>query len=675
MFELFLGEIKVKEENDTVLISNIKTYEILDDINKFWGTDKISLNMFKKINRFQLELYSFYIPDFIYMCEHILQYAKTGATQYDSKRRKSYKNLHSFSLIKSKLIENTRFKSITLDSKNDLDIDFLNVFKLQPLVHQEQFLKLYKKNKLKYHLNGFLLAATAGSGKTMTSFYLHELLNKKKMIVICPANALEQVWLKHIQEKVYNYKKKNITYSTSRDNLNFENEFLVIHYEYLEKALPRLLTLNYKDTLIVIDESHNFNEITSNRTKTLIEFCRESNCQDILALSGTPIKASPQEAIPVFSCIDRLFTQEVIDGFKKIYRQNNNRGVDILENRLGIISFKVQKSELGLKEPIFHDIKIKIKNGDYYTLDAIAIRMKEFVDKQTKLYNDRFKDTEALYLKGLILYEENLPYFNNKDYVSFHNKLKLVRSSGGRFLEEGVISYVNSYELNKIYNYLFTVDKEFAKKWKDIRSEYKYPNLKIQGECLGVIVSGSRVDCHVDMIESFNFLEIMELSEKKTVVFTSFNKVIDRCKEVFKNKNINGRFINADTNKDLLNIINDFKDKETVNPLVATYKSLSTAVPLTMSDNMVLVDVPFRDYILQQAVSRIHRLDSNTQTNVYVLGLDTGDKPNISKRTKDILIWSQEQIKNIMGIESPFDFTKQDNLEDMSVSLEGYFSK
>jgi hypothetical protein len=74
-----------------------------------------------------------------------------------------------------------------------------------------------------------------------------------------------------------------------------------------------------------------------------------------------------------------------------------------------------------------------------------------------------------------------------------------------------------------------------------------------------------------------------------------------------------------------------------------------------MADTMILIDTPFRDYILQQTVSRIHRLGSDTQTHVYLIALYTGPLPNISTRTTDILKWSQEQTAEILGIRSPFE--------------------
>jgi hypothetical protein len=90
-----------------------------------------------------------------------------------------------------------------------------------------------------------------------------------------------------------------------------------------------------------------------------------------------------------------------------------------------------------------------------------------------------------------------------------------------------------------------------------------------------------------------------------------------------------------------------------LNPLLATYASLSTGVRLTIADTMILLNSPFRAYILEQAISRIYRLGQDSQTYVYQCILDTGEVPNISTRSADILAWSTEQVEAIMGIKAP----------------------
>lgn len=48
-------------------------------------------------------------------------------------------------------------------------------------------------------------------------------------------------------------------------------------------------------------------------------------------------------------------------------------------------------------------------------------------------------------------------------------------------------------------------------------------------------------------------------------------------------------------------------------------------------------------------------MGQDSQTYVYQCTLDTGDVPNISTRSADILAWSQAQVEAIMGIKAPYE--------------------
>ena len=131
----------------------------------------------------------------------------------------------------------------------------------------------------------------------------------------------------------------------------------------------------------------------------------------------------------------------------------------------------------------------------------------------------------------------------------------------------------------------------------------------------------------------------------------------------------------AKTNNNLAKIIESFDKDPKLNPLIATYDSLSTAVPLVMADTMILINSPFRSYILDQAIARIHRLRQNNQVTIYQCRLDTGDETNISTRSFDIMQWSQKQVEEMTGIKSPYvldDVTENKLASNGLVSVESY---
>jgi len=164
----------------------------------------------------------------------------------------------------------------------------------------------------------------------------------------------------------------------------------------------------------------------------------------------------------------------------------------------------------------------------------------------------------------------------------------------------------------------------------------------------------------VDMVPHIDFKGICNSSEKKTVVFTSFVEALEASKNFLDASQMNPVAVYGKTNSELNKTIQMFEKQEDLNPLIATYQSLSTAVPLVMADTMIMINAPFRAYIHEQAISRIHRLGADTQTTVWEASLDTGQEPNISTRSGDILAWSQQQVEQIMGIKSPFEVEEGD---------------
>ena len=125
---------------------------------------------------------------------------------------------------------------------------------------------------------------------------------------------------------------------------------------------------------------------------------------------------------------------------------------------------------------------------------------------------------------------------------------------------------------------------------------------------------------------------------------------------------------------DALKAVTDFLNNKDINPLIATYKALSTAVPLIAADQQLLIGLPWRDYQLNQAISRIHRLGADTQARINIFGLDSTPDINITDRTFNILTWSQLQVSEITGIENPYRL-ERDKPDDMVDELKSAVRK
>lgn len=654
-----LGNITVDEIGTEVRVEGVDTRVMTSHIRARFNSSRIEKHMFSRLDNSSFSFPSFFLPDVAHMFELM-----SGMRSLQMPSR-------TLSKIHELLMTDTWLAKTREEPYSKLDYTRLSGLTLTPKTFQTNFFEAYDKLTGQYGLTGFLLAGAAGSGKTFSSLALTYMLDSDHVIVSCPKNAVETVWKASIlgTEKEPSKFKDIPTAWFAHEGKPYNGEkFIVGHYEALEQLLEVAKQLQGKNVAVILDESHNLNNDKSLRTQRFIDLCKIVDSQDVIWLSGTPIKALAIEAIPLLRCIDPLFTEDVEARFRKIYNDNKGKATDILQLRMGLISFIVRKEELGLEKPDFQTIKVKVTNGQRYTLTEVKKAMQAFITERDAYYKARFKTDKSLYDKGIALFEQTLR--SKADHTAFEDYLRAFRTvvkTRGDWAAKDEMALCNRYEISTI---LPTLPKEMRNEWKSVRALIKYPHLKIQGECLGRIVGGLRVQCHVDMAGAIDYRAVCESSVKKTVVFSSFVAVLDRCAEVMPSQGLNPLFVSAKTNKNLSQIVRDFGAEEDVNPLAATYASLSTAVPLVMADNMLLIDTPFRDYVLQQAVSRINRLGADTQAKVYTAQLDTGEEPNLSTRSTDILKWSQEQVAAITGVRSPFEI--KDDLAEFSAALEGF---
>jgi SNF2 family DNA or RNA helicase len=652
-FRRAFGAINVKETTDQIIVEGIPADVMQRDMARVWKTSKIAMHMFNTFGRNGFSFDKFFALDIIYMLEQLIQ-TRAGVS------------VRVLNNIKQMMYERTWLKN-TIPQENPvgrLKFENFKRFNKQPLEHQIGFLDTYNFKVDQFGLNGYLLAGAAGSGKTMASLYVAEGLDADLILIICPNNAVERVWQKTVVEE---YKQEQ-TYWTSKSGKPYNKERIVIcHYEYLEKMMQMVNSHQVagSNMVIVLDESHNLNEIKSQRTQLFIDLCKKTGCKNIIPASGTPVKAMGAELIPLLTVLDPLFTDRVQERFKKIFGKDGNKGLDILKNRMGMISHKIEKSALKLDKPIMKRLPVKMPTGDLYTLDAIRKVMEGFIQERVEFYKKRRKDDERFWERCLVLHEDTLRAAAQKmEYKKYRETLKtVIATPDPRYIGEE-IAFTNLYE--KKY-FEPSLPKEMIKEFRDIKSVIKYTKLKIQGECLGRVLGRKRIECHVEMVKYIDFNGIAETTDKKTLVFTSFVEALTEAASVCTKAGMTPLVVYGKTNNELASIVGKFERDEKLNPLIATYNSLSTAVPLVMADTMIMVNAPFRAYIQEQAISRIHRIGADTQTTVYQASLDTGDKPNISTRSSEILAWSMEQVEAIMGIKSPF--AVAESMEDFEVEI------
>lgn len=659
-----LFSINVTETKDTYIVSEINGRDIAKFITNVWKTSVLEQHMFKSVTsgRFgKIEFYKFFLIDVIYMLERL------------ASRRNPRVPAKTLNEIINVLKRDTWFKDVNNVEQmtNKLDFNKLKLFNFSPKPYQMEWLNYYNKTPKAYQLNGSLLNAAAGSGKSFTATCTHVLAGCDRIIVVCPKNALDRVW--QLDPAKFFKTPPKIWTSSMTTQPTGEEFMFVYHFEALDKVVEhhRNDFDKYRYGLI-LDECHNLNDVKSQRTQKWLDMVKLSGSKDVIHMSGTPFKAMGAESIPLFRALDPSFTAQVEEKFRKIYGTSAQKGLDILKNRLGLVSFVVKKDQLEeLGKPIMNTVGIKIPNGGEYTLNAVRAKMSAFIEERLKYYKSREKQDFEFYKSCLDIHKSKILKDKRAmvEYDKYLDYIRIIQSTTEYGTIPEQISFCKRYEFTTISANL---PREYVKEFRSVCSIIKYLALKIQGECLGQVVGKMRVDAHVAMCKYIPFRDICQSTKKKTVVFTSFVEVLEEAMKECQQQELNPILVYGKTNNNLTKLIESFEKDSEVNPLIATYNSLSTAVPLVMADTMIMINAPFRAYIQEQAISRIHRLNQDSQTIIYQLYLDTGNEVNISSRSLDIMKWSQQQVEQITGVSSPY------KLEDgeegsFNVSTEDYF--
>lgn len=639
------GYSEVEEKNGRILISGISAEYLARDMKRIWSTSKVASAMFVKVSWSKVVIPSFFALELDYILRRMLT-----SRGLDTSRR-----------VIRNLIEglnaNTWLANITMDTGSFLDKKaFAGQFVFPDLLpHQYRFLHKYEENVPKYGLRGYLLSAPPGGAKTITSCSLSLAVHSDNVIIICPKNASLRVWQKTLNKE---FKEPQYPYVAELDgDIQPKKKWHIFHYEALDRALELADVLRGKKITVILDESHNFNEIKSIRTERFLQLCVRTKSQNIIWASGTPVKALGFECIPLLKSIDPLFTDETELAFRKMYGRDAKRTLDILAYRLGLVSHTVSKSEFMPDEPEYETIKVKMPNSGQYTLTHLAKVMAAFIEERTAYYQKHRGEYQSIYDKAIDIHRKTLKTpAQQAEFKVYQNTVNYLVRNGFNFGDGDKAILTNKYEKEKIHP---TIPQELRKPFADAKSVIKYPILKVRGECLGRILTKERIQCHIDMLNYIDFEALINGVKKKSIVFTSYVKVVDAVTQTLTSKGFKPLVVYGDTNKDLASIVNKFDKDPDANPLVATYDSLSTAVPLTMANGVIFLNSPWRSFEKDQAIARAHRIGQDETVYGFDVILDTGEVPNISSRSLDIMQWSRDQVDRIMGVSG-----------DMNVSLE-----
>lgn len=628
----------IKEDNNYYIIKHFPYKKFCRDIEKKYKNSKIKnlvelkSSMFSVIVGQSVRIHKFFIPELLYILQSI-----SGSDSY----KRIIFSIQNFTWYKNVIVYQNNPNNIPI--KTDL-IQISKQMKVELKSYQKDFILEYNK-KIIYNLRGYLLAFEQGLGKTLTALALMTSLKKKRVIIICPKSTLFNVWVNHI--KFFYKSDKTIWYPGMPQNKKYD--FYITNYESMNKLPISRISTSGDDIGIIVDESHNFLHVDSNRTKNLINLSNYFSCNDILLMSGTPLKSIGSEMIPILTILDRKFDSEAKDIFIKSLGLTTTDGIQILRNRLGLMMHRKLKSDV-LTLPPKQEIvkKVKIPDGNKYTLDNVKILILEFINKRKKYYSENKKKyindfNECIsYLDNIL--KDDKDWLTYKSYIEYLSKFNEPQQGNDSYKE--IIKWTVSYEKNVLYKLL---PSDLKKKFIESKSVIKYVWMKIMGEVIGNLLIKLRSDMTSNIIKYSGLDNIIKTAIKKTLIFTSYVECVEKCEDYCRQSGLNPLSIYGKTSGRLESIISQFKENEDINPLIASIQTLSTGVTLTEANTIVFLNKPWRYSEYSQASDRVHRIGQDTEVFIYTILLDTGNKPNLSTRMEDIMSWSQDMFEGIVG--------------------------
>lgn len=629
----YLPIVTVKEENELITVTGIPTSILENVIYKEWKTNRIIKHMFTKMSSRYFQFHSFFAVEVVYILRKILT-LKAAPMRVNG----------TIKSIINGLLEHTWLAETQDTTPLPIRWERLKRFNVTPLKKQSDFLEEFARHVPKTKMNGIMLYADPGTGKTLSGYFWHTVNDFDVTIVTCPRNAVLDVWEKTILTNFEDEPK--YFHSLMNKEIDGDEEFIIVHYEYLGKLLDQLNKIKGRRIGVWLDESHNLNEMKSLRTETFNNICIQSNAEAVVWASGTPLKAIGKEAVPLFRSIVHNFNKSVEEAFIKIFGASKGFALDILNNRMEMSMYRIRKDEVVVNEVDEITIPIKIPDATPYLLPTVAKDVRDYVAERLEYYRVNMREYEDSFTGILDRFESMYMVSDNKDWKRYRDYTRSMHRSFDQRRDKDLVVWCKDYERRVIIPKL---DSATKKEFDRVASVYKYVILTVRGEALGRILTKRRIECFKAMVEHTDFDTIINTARKKTLIFTSYVAVVDEI--ATKVNRFKPLKVYGDTNNELARIMRTFKNDPKANPLIATYNSLSTAVPIIEASTCVLFNSPFRQYIRDQATARLDRLGQDGPVLILVPILDTGETKNLSSRSLDIQKYYSEMVDKILGLD------------------------
>lgn len=649
------NNINIKIEKGKVTINGFLGIRIKWRFNKLLGIKKVNL-LFDKLGALKIEFLEFYRFEVIYIFKVILESNNTYGINVKAIRT-VYEELQ-------KIEYDETFIDTALIEKE---------LKFKPLYYQEDIYTGYTDIKKSTGYRGMLLDAKTGTGKTFMSLSLALALDSEKVVIVVPKEVYETVWVNAFERGKEGLFKNDTKWWYVSNKTKYKNEkYIIMTYENLKHQEEVLDVITNYYTTIIVEESHKFGSLNSLRTGRLLEFLDKSKSDNIIPMSGTSVKSSSSEVSIIMRMIDPKYTEAAEKKFLKMYGKPSLLFKEMLPARFQNGSLLIKKEVLGLADPILRYVKVDVPNASKYSLEAIRSKMTIYIAERLNHYAKLKKEYTAIFYR---IQEENkdkmIESSGRSEYNMYQDQLSSLIHGGYTRQKAVTASNVNRYEKTHLLPNMESADKKL---YKEVAPVIKYVTLKVGGEALGNVVMRTLIECHTEMAGLLDYKSIIESVANKTVIFSSYIDVLETALQKLKKSGYkDNALVYGPYTKDLGSQVAKFKNHKNVNNILATYNSLSIGTPLIEANAMILLNLPFRNYIYDQATARILRHGQKEQTYIYIPILNY-DEPNINSRNIDIIKYFKTLVEELTGRQdllsldgTPTSNLGEDFLTDMSV--------
>ena len=595
-----------------------------------------------RIRRSQMKIVELSVP--LFFALEIYQIFRDLADYYD---------LPFYDKVSNEVWKKTWISNSSKREIQDIETDTTNIklFNYTLKDYQLEFIKSYKKLLFMYDLEGYILSFEQGLGKTFTAVALAECLNKDKIFIVCP-NSLKENWAYEIKSyyKIYSNAKLWLNDVYAHNIPKFKNskdpKFVIVNQESIDKIFDIAKKFSSYDNMIIVDESHNFRNENSQRSKNLFKLKEILNCKDTLLMSGTPIKATPDEIIPSLTMIDPYFTDDIAQLYRKAFANCSQEVLRVVKERFGrIIYRKTKKDVLKLPEKHTEELRWKCKDPERYYISVIRKQVLQEFDKEYKKKLENLESYRDIFVEYVWKYSSANKQ-DTKDYIRFTTRITEGKYINMNQFSDRQLEMFETFSKDYIYP---NMDPKTLKNFKYVEAQYNKAIRSAMGIALGRIMPNARAECFIDIID-YNtdlLIDMINKSQKKVIIFSQFLRVINHAYDVLTKNNIGCVKIIGETT-DRMEVISEFKNSDSIDVLIASTQTLSTGVTLTEANTMFFFGTPYRAADYEQACDRIHRIGQTVDVYIYNVLLDS-IKPNISDRINNIMNWSSEMTGEIIN--------------------------